>query len=67
MKSLPHKDCWRGLGMGLVLTAALTLARGQLPAGAVLGIAPGIGGSNLVTVTIADPGNNVWLLQSSTT
>ena len=53
--------------MGLVLTAALTLARGQSPAGAVLGIAPGIGGSNLVTVTIADPGNNVWLLQSSTT
>ena len=53
--------------MGLVLAAALTLARGQSPAGAVLGIAPGIGGSNLVTVTIADPGNNVWLLQSSTT
>ena len=52
--------------MGLVLTAALTLARGQSPAGAVLGIAPGIEGSNLVTVTIADPGNNVWLLQSST-
>lgn len=38
---------------------------GQPIVGATLGIAPGTG-TNAVTVRIADPGNFVWVLQSST-
>lgn len=38
---------------------------GQLPPTASLAIAPGAG-TNLISVRITDPGNYVWLLQSST-
>lgn len=40
-------------------------APGQVPSAASLGIAPATG-TNIVSVNITDPGNYVWLLQSST-
>lgn len=44
--------------------ASVALAPGQ-PTAASLGITPGAG-ANVVTVKITDPGNYVWVLQSST-
>ena len=55
----------RSAAPAFVLIAMASLAVGQSPSGASLGIAPGSGG-NVVTVKITDPGNYVWLLQSST-
>ena len=66
MKPRSQADLLRRLLACLALAAGLTLAGAQSPAGAALGITPGSGGSNVVTVSIADPGNNLWLLQSST-
>lgn len=55
----------RSAAPAFALIAMASLAVGQSPSGASLGIAPGSGG-NVVTVKITDPGNYVWLLQSST-
>ena len=47
-----------------ILIATVSFAAGQSPSGATLGIAVGTG-TNFVNVKITDPGNFVWLLQSS--
>jgi hypothetical protein len=51
-----------------VLTAALIAASpvafSQLPGGATASVAPGTA-ANTVNVTVHDPGNHVWKLQSS--
>jgi cytochrome c peroxidase len=44
---------------------AVSVAQGQLPAGSSMNIAPG-SGQTLGTVTVNDPGNHVWVLQTST-
>ncbi len=49
----------------VALTVWVGAASGQLPSAATLGIASG-SGTNLASVKISDPGNYVWLLQSST-
>ena len=49
----------------LVLAATLAAsAAAQLPAGSSLGLAPGIA-ANSANVTVTDPGNHVWVMQSS--
>ncbi len=50
--------------LGLTLVAIAPFASAQLPAGSSLGIAPGTT-ANTATVTVTDPGNHVWVLQSS--
>ena len=51
--------------LAVVMAVSAGFAFGQLPPGASLGIAPTTG-TNFVSVNITDPGNYVWLLQSST-
>ncbi len=48
----------------LALAASARFADAQLPAGSSLGIAPGAA-TNTVRVTVTDPGDHVWVLQSS--
>ena len=49
----------------LALAAAFAAnAAAQLPAGSSLGIAPGAA-ANSANVTVTDPGNHVWVMQSS--
>ena len=50
--------------LGLTLLALAPFADAQLPAGSSLGIAPGAV-ANTASVTVTDPGNHVWVLQSS--
>ena len=48
----------------LALAATLAAAAAQLPAGSSLGLAPGTA-ANSASVTVTDPGDHVWVLQSS--
>ena len=48
----------------LALAASAPLAVAQLPAGSALSIAPGAA-ANSASVNVTDPGNHVWVLQSS--
>lgn len=57
-----HRRHVLGQVMGLVMTASFT-AGADSPSSSVQ-IVPGTGG-NMVSVRIADPGNHVWILQSS--
>ena len=59
MKSVPHIS---SIVAALVLT--VPSAFGQLPGQAAASVAPGAA-ANTVNVTVTDPGNHVWKLQSS--
>ena len=56
---------FRCMAVAFALIVTTPIAPAQSPPGATLAIAPGTNG-NIVSVKIADPGNFVWLLQSST-
>lgn len=58
----PPASCLAALGC--ILMAAVPCAPAQLPAGSALGIAAGTT-ANTATVTVTDPGNHVWVVQSS--
>ncbi len=55
----------RGVVIAFALIVTASLSGAQSPSGATLGIAPGTNG-NIATVKVSDPGNFVWLLESST-
>ncbi len=64
MKSFLHDSSTKFAALAAAFVFTMPVAFAQLPAGASASIAPGTA-ANTVNVTVADPGNHVWKLQSS--
>ncbi len=64
MKSILHDSSAKFAALAAAFVFTMPVAFAQIPAGASASIAPGTA-ANTVSVTVADPGNHVWKLQSS--
>lgn len=65
MKPLACLSACRAVAVACALAASAVGAPGQPASGATLSLAPGTG-TNIANIRVTDPGNYVWVLQSST-